>query len=214
MATYSYKLKENTDLCHFSLSTEKEYGFQCVILRDGQGLKDYTSHHASVIKALFENRPNYCKDVAFLHVAIPGKAFEKFDQEKYKIMITPKAYFKLLEFFQSEWPLLQKRLESDYQICKVQRDWLAIDPTITFRGPADVVYSQPLDATNTFALELVVSKRINSGKTNITLSYTDEKMGSTHLPPQPLVYLSQGRTYLHSLYDYKEGVAVKRSRQS
>ena len=32
MASYSFKFEENTDLRQFSLSTEKEYGVQCVIL--------------------------------------------------------------------------------------------------------------------------------------------------------------------------------------
>lgn len=214
MASYSFKFEENTDLCQFSLSTEKEYGVQCVILRDCQNPKEYTTQHCSVVKTLFEERPTYCKDVVFLHVVSPGKAFEKFDQEKYKLVLVARAYFKLLDFFQSEWPMLQKRMESDYQLCKARKDWISLEPGYSFRGASEIVYTNPLDTTNSFALELVVTKRIDNGKTNISLSYTDEKMGSLHLPPQPMVQLAQGRSYLHSIYNYKKGVPSKKSRQS
>lgn len=214
MASYSYKLKENTDLCHYVHASEKDYGIQCVIVRDYNLVKEHTIQHYSAIKSLFENRPQgSLKDIAFLHVASPGKAFDKFDAEKYKLVMTSKAYFNLLDFFHSEWSLVMKRMESDYQDIKTKKEWITLCPTMSFRGAADVVYEMPLDVTNTFALHLSVIKRVDTGKTNITLAYTDDSLGSTHLPPGPMVHLAQDANYIAKLFDYKEPLATKRSRQ-
>jgi hypothetical protein len=212
MASYSYKLKDSSDLRHFIMSSEKEYGVQCVILRD---CRDHTAQHSNMVKLLLDSRPQSSnKDVAFLQVCSPGKAFELFDHEKYKLILATKAYFKLLEFFQTEWPLVFKRIELDYQALKAKKDWISLNPSISFRGPADIVYRSPLDTTNTFVLDLVITKRIDNGKTNITLMYTDENMGSLHLPPQAMVQLAQSYPALTSLYDYKDQASTKRSRQS
>jgi hypothetical protein len=214
MASYSYKIKENADLCQYIHSSEKDYGVQCVIMREANNIKEYSPHHYAGIKTLFESRPqDSVKEVAFLHVAPPAKAFEKFDQEKYKLVLTAKAYLKVLEFFQSEWSLLFKRMESDIQNIKAKKEWITLNPNISFRGAADIIFMTPLDTTNTYALNLVVTKRIETGKTNITLSYTDETLGSLHLPPAAMDYLAQDTAYLTKLLDYKEPVATKRSRQ-
>lgn len=169
-----------------------------------------------MVKGLFENRssPTGKRDVVFLQVASPAKAFDHFDAEKYKIIVTADAYFKLLQFFQSEWQLVKKRLDSDHQDIKTNREWISISPTISFRGPADIVYQFVLDATNTFALNLVVTKSFDNGKTNITLCYTDETMGSIHLPALALTEMAKDLPYLRSLYEYKEGLISKKSRQS
>jgi hypothetical protein len=204
MSSYSYKLKEKSDLCHYVMSSEKDYGVQAVILREN------SPHNVS--KVITEGKS--CKDVVYLHVASPGKAFECFEQEKHKLIIAPKAYFQLLQFFHSDWPLVFKRLEVDYQSLKARTDWIALDPAISFRGPADIVYKCTLESATTFALHLVITKRIDNGKTNISLAYTDESMGSMHVPPGPMAHLAQTGDYLRSLYDYKEPVATKRSRQS
>jgi hypothetical protein len=203
MASYSYKLKEYSDLCHFIPPSEKEHGIQCVFLRNPNSVKDYSPLHYTAVKSLFENRSQLIKEVAFLHITTPGKAFEKFDQEKYKLVIAAKA-----------WPLVQKRMESDYQDMKEKQEWIALSPSISFRGPADIIYKSTLDSTNTFALELVVTKRIDTGKTNITLAYTDETLGSVSLPPAPMMHLAKENAFFSSVWDYKEAVITKRSRQS
>ena len=213
MASYTFKLKENTDLCHFNLSSEKDFGVQCVILRDCNSQQDYTSQHANVVKALFEGRAKTLKDVAFLHVASPGKAFEKFDQEKYKLVLTGNAYLKLLEFFQSDWSLLQRRLDLDFQSIKTKKDWILMISSFKFKGPADIVYRLPLDTSNTLCLELVVTKRGDNGKTNICLVYTDETLGILHLPPPTMVNLAKDLEFVKSHYDYKDGPSPKRGRQ-
>lgn len=213
MASYTYKLKEIADLCHFSLATEKDFGVQCVMLRDLTASQEYTIQHCNVINALMEGREKSLKDVAFLHVASPGKGFDRFDQEKYKLVLTGRAYIRLLEFFHSDWPLLQKRLDMDYQNIRSKKEWISKYPSVNFRGPADIVYTLPLDATNTLSLDLVVTRRCENGKTNIWLGYTDEKLGSVHLPNQTMSILAKDLANMKSLYDYKEGPANKRGRQ-
>jgi len=209
-----YKRQEDTDLCHFVHASEKDYGVQCVIVRDFGLVKEYTIQNYPCVKSVYENRPQgSLKDVAFMHVASPGKAFERFDQEKYKIVMTSKAYFNLLNFFHSEWSLVVKRIESDYQDIKSKKEWITLCPTMSFRGMADIVYKLPLDDTNSLALNLVVTKRVDNGKTNIALTYTDETLGSIHLPPGPMVHLAQDKEYIVKVFDYKEPVVTKRSRQ-
>lgn len=205
MATYTYKPREGCDLRHSIPSAEKEYGVQCIIARD---IKE---HASDLIKIVCENR---CKDVAFLHIAIPGKTFESFDHEKYKLVLTPKAYFKLLEFFVSDYNLVMKRMESDYLAIKGKKVWLTLQTETAIRGPADIVFTLPLDVTNTFALELIITRRVDINKTNILLAYTDEAMGLVNLPPQPMMMLAASHAYLNSLYNYKEQPAAKKSRQS
>jgi hypothetical protein len=205
MATYTYKIKEGCDLRHSTLASEKEYGVQCVILRNVQ------EHSSPIVKALCDNR---VKDVAFLHVAIPGKTFDVFEHEKYKLALTPKAYIKLLEFFVSDYELVLKRMESDYHAIKTKKAWMTLKTDVSIRDPVEIVFTLPLDVTNAFALELKITKRIDVNKTNILLAYTDEEMGFIHLPPQPMMLLAESYNYLSSLYNYKEPVAPKRSRQS
>lgn len=205
MATYTYKVREGCDLRHSIPSAEKEYGVQCIIVRD------VNDNASELLKTLCENR---CKDVAFLHVAIPGKSFDSFDHEKYKLVLTPKAYFKLLEFFVTDYNLVMKRMDSDYLAIKGKKVWLTLQTETSIRGPADIVFTLPLDVTNTFALELIITRRVDINKTNILLAYTDDAMGLVNLPPQPMMTLAQSHAYIQSLYNYKEGSAAKKSRQS
>lgn len=205
MASYTYKIKEGCDLRHSVLASEKDYGVQCILI------KDNNEHSSPVAKILCENR---CKDVAFLQVAIPGKSFEPFDYEKYKLVLKPKAYFKLLEFFLTDYDLVMKRMESDYQAMKHKKAWMTLQADTAIRGPADIVFTLPLDETNTFALELILTRKVDINKTNILLAYTDETMGFINLPPQPLITLAQSYVYLSSLYNYKEPPSAKKSRQS
>lgn len=214
MAGFSYKLREKTDLCHFSLPTEKDYGVQCIILKESNNIKDITAQHVDVAKALFEGRPQYSpKDLAFIHVAQPNQHFTSFDNEKFKIIITASAYFKMLEFFASDWSVVQTRFDSDFEDVKSKQEWIAIDPTsISFRGHADIMYRLPLDVGNTFALDLIAIKRMDTGKSMLSLVYTDPMFGYTSLPPGPMVQLAKNWTYLKSLYE--EGMSVKKKRMS
>lgn len=203
MAGFSYKLKENTDLCHFCLPTEKEYGVQCIIIRENNDCRDMTLQHLPVVKTLLESRPlSVPKDLAFIHIALPNSNFNSFDNEKYKIIIPASAYFKLLDFFQTDWPFVQNRLESDFQDVKSSQEWIAIDATcISFRGPADIMYRMPLDMTNSFALDLVAIKRMDTGKCMLSLVYSDSTLGCLSLPPQPMLQLAKRSAYLKSLYE-------------
>lgn len=209
MATYNLKVREHSDLCHFTLATEKEYGVQCIFLKDPNQQREYTALHKSVVKALQEAS----KDIVFVQVTGPGKAFEKFDLEKHKIIITSKAYVSLLEFFQKEWPLLQTRIETDYHDMKNKNEWKSYGPTLSFRGGADIVFKYPLDTTASYSLEFVVVKKFDSGKTNISLQYVHEQMGSCHLPPVSMMKLAQDYALLTGLCDYKEPSPSKRNRQ-
>lgn len=200
MASYSYKLKENSDLCHFCLSSEKEYGVQSIILRHNK-----KTHHA-----LLKNRSHR---LVFMHVASPGKAFEVFEHEKYKIVIVADAYFKLLQFFHSDWPLVLKRVESDYLDMKTDVEWIGLKPSISFRGPADIIYRLPLDETSEFRLDLVVTRREDTGKTQISLVYTDATLGYLNLPPEPMMRLAEDHASLLSLCGYKETLCIKTSSQ-
>lgn len=213
MASYAIQPIENSDYCHYLLSSEKEHGVQCVIFRDGSKAKDYAGHYYSSIKTLCENRP--LRDICFLHVTVPGKAFETFEKEKYKIVLLAKAYFKLLEFFQTEWLPLQNRMESDYQNIKSRKDWIKLTSFLSFQGEANIVYKLPLDVlTNSTTLDLIITKRGENGKTNISLIYSDESMGSLHLPLQPMLQFAQHLNYVSTVFSYKEPVSIKRSRQS
>lgn len=209
MASYSYKLRENTALCHYKLASEKEFGVQCCIFKDSNSCKEFSSQYYLLYKTNFENKQ---LGAAFLQVSPPGKGFEKFDQEKYKIVISVKAYFKVLEFFVSEWFLVLKRSESDYNDLMNCKEWLSLTPSISFRGPADVIYKSIIDSTSTTDLDLVVTKRGDkSGKMNISLVYTDEKLGSIHLPPNTMIKLAQELSHLIAIYEYKEVVSTKKS---
>lgn len=211
MSFYNYSLRQNADLCHYFLASEKDHGVQSIILRN-KSPSDITKKYLHVVKSLCDSKMGQGKrDVVFLQVASPAKAFDTFDAEKYKIILGVDAYFKLLHFFQSDWQLVKNRLDSDYNDIKTNLAWISLSPSVSFRGPADIVYQATLDTSNTFALNLVVTRQHDKGKTNITVTYTDENLGSVHLPSVAMTALAKDLTYLKTLYEYKEGLILKRS---
>jgi hypothetical protein len=219
MGSFTYKLKENTDLCHFCLPSEKEFGIQSIILREQSNLRDITTVHYNLGRSIYENRLGFePKDLALIQVTTPNKAFEGFDNEKYKIIIAAHAYFKLLEFYDKDWIMVQKRLISDFEDIKSNNEWISLNHSISFRGSADIYYRQTLDVAKTFELNLLASINIDTGKTRVSLAYTNATMGSLTLPEAPMIRLAKDSTYLRSLYDYKEELpstpAIKKSRPS
>lgn len=213
MASFSFQLRDTNDLCHFILASEKDYGAQCLFLSETSSTKDYTVHFVKILRQLNDGRAQPIKDVAFLHVVPPGQSFNSYDNEKCKLALTTKAYFRMMDFFKSELPLVIKRMDADCLAMKQKNDWIKIFPDISFRGIADCVYKLPLDTTNTFVLDLVVFRRGDSGKTNISLNYSDEKLGSVNLPPATMTNLANGVNNLTHLYNYKEPSPPKKTRQ-
>lgn len=212
MATYTIQPQDNSAYCHFLLASEKEYGLQSLMFKDGTRAKEYAGSLHNIVKSVCENRP--CKDVCFLHVAIPGKAFESFDKEKHKLVLLAKPYFKLLEFFANEWQPLVTRMEADHANIKARKDWIKLTSFLSFQGDANIIYKLPLDTLpNSVTLDLVCIKKGDSGKTSITLSYSDESLGSISLPLPSMMHCSQQGNYVSGLYNYKEPVLSKRSRQ-
>lgn len=251
-ASYTYKLRDASELLHFIASSEVEYGVQCSMIKESRStpavssaVKSITSPnssaqkneykalvaptsplrhkefsaHSSLVKTLFEDRPgsgNVHRDVAYLRVSPPGKAFEPYDKEKNKLAITVNAYLKLLQFFKSEYHLVDNRMESDYKNMLEKKQWLPLGPTISFKGGADIEFKLILDHSNAFNLELVIVKKFDyGGKRSIYLQYTDTSMGRISLPGSVMVELSKDLPYISSLLDgeYKEAMDVKRSRQ-
>lgn len=212
MTSFSYRLRDNSDLCHYLLSCEKEFGVQCCLFRDSKKCKEFSSHYFNLFRTHYETG---LSTAAFLQVAPPNKAFEKFDQEKYKIVIPVKAYYKVLDFFLTEWPLVVKRCECDYNDMMAGTEWITLTPSISFRGPADIIYRQTIDSTTAVNLDLVVTKRGDStGKITVCLVYTEEKLGNINLPPFPMLQMAHEMKFLKDLYEYKETIIPKKSRQS
>lgn len=211
---FFFNLRDKSDMCHFCLTSEKDYGVQVIILRE-KNPNDITQKYLHIVKTIIDSKQNTeNKNIVFMQVAAPAKAFDHFDNEKYKLILSVEAYFNLLHFFQADWPMVKKRLDSDFQDIKSNRAWISLTPTISFRGPADVNYQTTLDTTNNYSLNLMVTKQYDSGKTNITLGYTDDSLGSTHLPYTAMMALAKDLAYIKSLCEYKEGPPSKKSFQS
>lgn len=214
---FNYKLKDSSDLCHYILSSESEHGVQCIFLRENNSPLDITQKFVNLPGLLFENRLGFQgkRDVVFMSVAPPAKGFDLFDEERQKIILTTEAYFKVLQFFQSDWPLVKMRLDSDYEDIKTCREWITLTPSISFRGPADIVYQMTIDETCILILNLVITRSYDTGKTNIRLVYTDDRLGSINLPSGAMSELAKEVDYIKSLYyDYKNMLVLKQSRQS
>ena len=214
---FNYKLKDSSDLCHYILSSENDHGVQCIFLRENNSPIDITQKYTHLPALLFENRLGFQgkRDVVFLTVSPPAKGFDLFDHERKKIVVTAEAYFKILQFFQSDWPLVKMRLDSDYEDIKTCREWITLTPNISFRGPADIVFQMTIDETCVFTLNLVVTRSYDSGQTNIQLIYTDDNLGSIHLPSAAMCELAKELAFVKSLYyDYKNMLVLKQSRQS
>ncbi len=243
--SYTYKLRDASQLLHSLPSSQNEYGVQCCMIREGpmsveDAVKSITSPtsstskreyralvtpsaspaphqefsaHTSLVKTLFDNKR---RDVAYLRVCPPGKAFETYDKEKHKLAITIRAYLDLLRFFKSEYHLVCKRMEQDRKHMLDKTEWLPLLPTLSFKGGADIDYRLPLDQANAFDLELVIKKKFDATHKTITLQYTDEKMGYIVLPGTVMEILSKDLPFITSFLDgeYKEGSSSKRSRQS
>ena len=173
--------------------------------------------HNHIVKKLFEDRPGKAlkKDVAYLKVSSMGKAFESYDREKNRLVMILPAYFELLRFFKTEYRMVLNRMESDYRSMMEGTDWFSLCPTISFRGPADTVFSTVLDSSNGFDLKLTMTNRLEMGKKNIVLHYTDESMGRLSLPGEVMEVLAKDMTFLEGLSngEYKESSVAKKSRQ-
>jgi hypothetical protein len=215
MSAYFFEVdQEKSDLSHYYFASEREYGVQCVILYENSYTKDYTLKLSKIFKLLNDGRPQAIQEVALLHVAPPGSFFDMYDKELYKFAMIPAAYFKLMEFFKSEFALVLKRMESDYQTMQKKTEWIKHSTDISFRGIANIVYRQELDSTNTFVLNLKVTKSGKTGKTKISLIYSDDNLGTIHLPPVPMTQLALTYPNLLQLYNYKDLSTSKKSRQS
>ena len=213
MAQYSYNLTDANEICHFVLPNEQDYGMQNTVLRNCGTLKEPYKVHAHIVDKLFqENEP---RDVVFMQMTGPGKAFESYDKEKHKIPITLRAYIELLKFFANDYQLLLKRIDGDNHLMTNGKEWLSLTPAISFKGPANITYRKTLEKPPTgVELELQVVRRVDLGKTSITLRYSDEDLGMLYLHPSALVYLAKDRAYISSLVTYKGASTPKRSRQS
>jgi len=175
--------------------------------------------HASLVKKLFEDRSgggkNLRRDVAYLQVSLPGKTFETYDREKYRLPITVNAYFEVLKFFKQEYRMVENRMEADYKTMMERKNWLSLCPSISFRGGADIEFKLPVDVSNSFTLNLVVRKVYETGKKCIFLEYSDASMGKIPLPATGMAELAKDHSFLSGLCngDYKESMINKRSRQ-
>lgn len=210
---YSYTLSDLNDVCHYVMPSEKEYGIQNYIVRNaGAELEDQFKVHANLVKELFpENAP---RDVVFMQVAGPGKAFEQYDKVKCKLPITLKAYIKLLKFFETEYPRVLSRSDADSQIMTAGVKWLSLSPSITFRKPADICFKKTLERGVHQNLELFYEKRHLTGKRCVTLKYTNQDLGILFVPPPAMTLLAKEVDIINNLQDYIGVSMPKKSRQS
>lgn len=193
-----------------------------VTIGDGSGSSTTTKNeftcHNEFVNLLFDDRPsggNTSRDVAYLRVSSPGKAFETYDREKYKMPITMAAYFELLKFFKTEWRMVESRIEMDHKNMMDKREWLSLCPTISFRGGANICFKTQLDSSNCFTLDLVIRKNFETGKRTVSLEYSAENMGKLVVPGPVLEQLAKDKDFLVGLSkgEYKEAPVTKRSRQ-
>lgn len=175
------------------------------------------SVHAHIVTKLFEDRPGkpMRRDLVYLKVSPCGKAFESYDRERNRLVMTLPAYLELLRFFKNEYRLVLNRMESDRRNMTKGKEWMPLISNVCFRGPADTVYNIVLDSSNSFCLNLTVTNRFDAGKKMIMLQYTDETMGQVGLPGPALEILAKDLSYIEGLVkgEYKEASLPKRNRQ-
>lgn len=212
MASYSYSLTEVNEMCHFVMPNEKDYGMQNTILRNCGTVREPFKVHAHIVNQMFKEKEP--RDVVFMQVTGPGKAFEPYDKEKYKLPITLKAYIELLKFFANDYQMLLNRIDADNHVMSTGKEWLSLTPAISFKGPADITYKKTLEKGCSFDLEIQVVRRVDLSKTSVTLKYSKEDLGMMYIHPPALLHLAKDRTYISSLVSYKGGSTPKRSRQS
>lgn len=211
--SYSYSLSDLNDVCHFVMSNEKEYGMQNVIFRNAPvELEDQYKIHTHLVNKLFvENAP---RDVVFMQMAGPGKAFEPYDKEKNKLPITLKAYIEVLKFFANDYERVLSRSEGDIHAMAMQTKWLSLSPSITFRGPADICFKKTLEKGLHQNLELYFEKKQSTGRRSVTLRYTNKDMGVLYIHPPAIVHLAQDLDIISGLQNYIGAPISKKSRQS
>ena len=209
---FSYPSRDVFDVCQFVPSSEKEFGVQCHILKETKSPKEYTTQHVSVVKTITSGKPN--KDVVFMHVSLPGKTFDVFDNEKFKIVIPLRAYFKLLEFFKNDFDATIKRMEEEATGLMKQKEWILIEPGLSYRGLADIVATLELDSGSSYTLSLIITRRLDIHKTTIVLAYSNETMGLLSLPHNAFLQMMKQIPKVATYCNYKEAVPAKKSRQS
>ena len=212
-SSYSYTLSDLNDVCHFVQPNEKEFGMQNTILRnvDVEVAAPFKSQSRLVNKLFAEDEP---RDVVFMQLTAPGKAFETYEKEKNKLAISLKAYCELLNFFASDYALLKSRMDGDIHIMSQGQQWLSMMPSMTFRNPANICFRKTLVKNIHYTLDLYIECRAGVGKKTATLRYSNEDLGILYINPQVLVHLAKDRTIISGLQTYKGGPLAKKSRQS
>lgn len=182
-------------------------------------LKQY-SVHAGIAKRLFADR-DLCgkgRDIVYLRTSPPGKCFEtSYEREKHKLPLTLTAYLELLKFFKTEYSPLEGRMEMDFRNMQECREWIKLEPAISFCGGADIEFRVTLDKAPSFSLDLWVTQHYKTGKKSVALRYSDETMGgSLPLPPLAMQQMARNLDKLAELLnkcEYKEPPLAKRARQ-
>lgn len=202
-----------------STAAKKEYKALVTDSQSPAHISEYVCHN-NIFKIVFEDRPGgnkVRKDMVYLQVSPPGKAFEPYEKEKHKLAITLSAYIELLKFFKSDFRLLDNRMESDYKRMNNLKECLPLKQNFSFRGKADIEYKQCLDQSNNFNLDLVITKSGDQGRKNISLQYTDKSMGRLTLPPTVMEEMGKDLPHLLNFleegFEYKEPPSLKRQRQ-
>jgi hypothetical protein len=168
--------------------------------------------HANIVERLFtENEP---RDVAFLQIASPGKKFEVYNKEKFKMPIPLKAYVELLNFFATDYERVKSKIDADGHVMSVGKEWLSLKPSMSFLGPADITFRKTLANHANYTLELFIVRRHEVGKISTTLRYSVEDMGMMYIHPPGMLYLSHDREDVTALQHYKGEPIAKKSRQS
>lgn len=211
--SYLYTLSDLNDVCHFVMPNEKEYGMQNTIFRNAPiELEDQFKIHTNVVKKLFvENAP---RDVVFMQVSFPGKAFELYDKEKNKLPITLKAYIELLKFFANDYERILSRSEGDSHVMTGHKKWLSLSPTISFRGPADICFKKTLERGIHQDLDLYFEKKQGIGRRSVTLRYSNSDMGILYIHPPAIMHLAKDLDTISGLQNYIGAPMPKKSRQS
>lgn len=212
MASYTYELGDSWKICHMNGATENDYGIKVFLIKDcGSGMPPEFVKDMETVNKLFNERPTFPKDAAFIQVCLPAQTFTTYSEEAMTFVMPVTAYLKLLEFFRTDFPLLMKRLDSDAKRLSEPNEWVRLSPTIHTSTVSNICYKNTLDVCNNFLLDLIVVRNLSKNMTQIKLKYSDETMGSITLPAATMINLSKDRPTLTSLLDYKEGNSRKRS---
>jgi len=190
---------------HFIPGKEKEQGVQATIFRDvGRNplTEEYQSYMRQVDK-LYDSKSEVPKDVVFFQISQTGKPFERFDNEKAKLVMSYVAYVQLLLFYRNDYEKAVARIQAERKKFDNPLQRFLVHPEVSISGPVNCLWKINIDCRKDLELSLTVDYVAKTKAKSVYLKYNTDEY-ALYLPHAPMVKLAESMDKMLSTIQTRE----------